>query len=261
MTVVLLESESFFLPPLAPLALLPAPLLPAAALPPSAPPAAATALSPAVMVMVPLVVVVAVVVVVVVSSHDSNVWLVFSWIWPRGHCWQPRSAVAEPLSATRSSTPHILLAVHEGLSSCGWNSLEESHRPHSRLLVSLWALVMYSPAKHVLILPHSTFSPAFLVMMYWPRAQPPCLAHTRSLLAVGPASSYSSPSHSCTSWHLSSWWIFSAMNVLPLHAVHVLDEGSRRCPAPHFRAVVVVAVVVVVLVVVVVMVVVIVVVA
>jgi len=58
---------------------------------------------------------------------------------------------------------------------------------------------MYSPAKHVLILPHTVSSPGLLEIVYWPAEHEPLVAHTRSLDSVGAVFSYSSvPVHSCT---------------------------------------------------------------
>ena len=103
-----------------------------------------------------------------------------------------------------------------------------------RSLVAVCATEMYSPAKHVLIFPHTVFAPALLEIVHWLAKHDPRVAHLRSLDSVGAICSNWPAEHFCTSWHVSSWWLVCSMYVLPsLQNMHLLAAASSRCPGPH----------------------------
>ena len=100
--------------------------------------------------------------------------------WPAG----------QVLHATHASLPAAALKVPLG------------HAEHTRLLVSVGALVSYSPAAHVVMSRHTRSDVVVAeVKMYWWPLHVVCELQPRSLLRLGAACSYSPPTHAVTATH------------------------------------------------------------
>ena len=106
--------------------------------------------------------------------------------------------MAEPTVDMPCPTGHVAHVAHASLPAAALN-MPAGHAEHTRLDVSIGAMISYSPAAHVVMSRHTrSVVVVAAVKMYWSASHVVCELQPRSLLAVGAPCSYSVPVHVVT---------------------------------------------------------------
>jgi hypothetical protein len=117
---------------------------------------------------------------------------------PTTHPAHLRLAVAEPATDMPWPVQQVRQVAHTSLPAAALN-MPAGHTEHTRLDVSVGAVVSYSPAAHVVMSWHTRSEVVVAaVKMNWCASHVVCVLQSRSLLSVGAACSYSVPVHVVT---------------------------------------------------------------